>query len=614
MFVATNLARDTPQPAGAGAAYLPPRGCHVVDDLPRVSQAVGERFRIIRRLGAGGMASVYLAEDLKHHREVAIKVFDADLSEALGAERFAREIETIAGLQHPHILALHDSGYGLGLLYFVMPYVAGGTLRDRLVRKGALPVAEALRIAREVAEALDYAHGRGIVHRDIKPENILLESGHAVVSDFGIAVLVGDLPEDRLTGTGLSPGTPEYMSPEQASGGREADARADIYSLGCVLYESLAGDPPFRGASKRALIARKLVDPIPPIRTVREGLPETVERVTLRALERMPADRQQNAGELASQLGALESEVRTADVPASPVPTPDRGWIRRLATAAVYAAAGTLLLVIIGMLNTRVFDYKIQVPPMYAPTKDDYLTVGIQAVIPFAVYGFLALGLGFLLTRTLVPLTARLTTRLGATTGQTSASRRWRRLADSWKAGTCADVFLLTLVAASLAALWPFRGIYESLAEPGPGLLGCASRTLHMLHFLTMPALIVGFGVSRHVLFRWLRKRAPNDAGWTIGRWASAVWLVLLVVIVTLPWRVLYDAYYERAVVDGERAYLVTESEEGVLAYSPASGSVRFHRADVDVERRGVVGYLFEEPEVFESSVPRCGSMLSSSP
>jgi serine/threonine protein kinase len=237
------------------------------------------------------MATVYLAEDLKHHRPVAVKVLHPELGAVLGGERFLREIELSARLTHPHILPLHDSGNADGFLFYVMPYVEGESLRDRLTREKQLPLDDALRIAREVADALSYAHARGVIHRDIKPENILLESGHAVVADFGIARAVSAAGGARLTETGLAVGTPQYMSPEQAAASGDLDGRCDLYSLGCVLYEMLAGHPPFQGSTAQELLARHATDPMPPLRTGRTTIPEGVEAAVAKALAKVPADR-----------------------------------------------------------------------------------------------------------------------------------------------------------------------------------------------------------------------------------------------------------------------------------------------------------------------------------
>ncbi|MGH7710781.1 MAG: serine/threonine-protein kinase, partial [Gemmatimonadaceae bacterium] len=222
----------------------------------RLSAALAGRYTIERELGAGGMATVYLAHDVRHDRQVAIKVLHEDLGATLGSDRFLAEIRTTAKLQHPHILPLLDSGEAAGLLFYVMPYVAGESLRDRLTREKQLPIEDAIRAASEVADALGAAHAHGIIHRDIKPENILLQRGHALVADFGIALAVQHAGGARLTQTGLSLGTPQYMAPEQAMGDKSVDHRADIYALGAVTYEMLVGDPPFTGSTVQAIVAK----------------------------------------------------------------------------------------------------------------------------------------------------------------------------------------------------------------------------------------------------------------------------------------------------------------------------------------------------------------------
>ncbi len=272
--------------------------------VPRLASALAERYRIERELGAGGMATVYLAEDLKHHRHVAIKVLHAELSAMLGPERFLKEIELTANLQHPHILPLFDSGSADGLLYYVMPFVEGETLRARLERETQLPVDDALLIAREAADALSYAHGKGVVHRDIKPENILLQNGHALVADFGIALAVEQAGGARMTQTGLSLGTPQYMAPEQAMGERSVDARADIYALGAVTYEMLAGEPPFTGPNAQAVLARVITERPRPLGELRETVPRAVEDAVHAALAKLPADRPSTAARFAAALAA----------------------------------------------------------------------------------------------------------------------------------------------------------------------------------------------------------------------------------------------------------------------------------------------------------------------
>ncbi len=268
----------------------------------RLRAALADRYRIEREIGAGGMATVFLAHDLKHDRDVAIKVLHPDLGAALGGERFLSEIRTTARLQHPHILPLLDSGDADGLLFYVMPLITGETLRDRLDREQQLPVPDAVQIAREVADALGHAHGLGVVHRDIKPENILLQGGHALVADFGIALAVQSAGGQRMTQTGLSLGTPQYMSPEQAMGERSIDARSDLYALGAVTYEMLVGEAPFTGPNVQAIVARLLSEVPRGLSAQRKSVPEHVEAAVLQALEKLPADRQASAAEFAAAL------------------------------------------------------------------------------------------------------------------------------------------------------------------------------------------------------------------------------------------------------------------------------------------------------------------------
>jgi serine/threonine-protein kinase len=301
-------------------------------------------YRVLRMLGRGGMATVYLARDERHHRSIALKVLHPDLAHALGAERFLREIEVEANLTHPHILPLHDSGEAAGLLYYVMPYIEGESLRDRLRRETQLPVDEALQIAREVADALAYAHGQGVIHRDIKPENILLSGEHALVADFGIARALNQANKARLTESGMAIGTAAYMSPEQASGASHIDGRTDVYSLGCVLYEMLAGEPPYAGPTAQAVIAKRFSDPVPLVRHVRPSVPENVERTIVRALALVPADRFATAAEFGRALrpNTAQAGIRSTD--------PLTAAIRRGGRRRVPAMAMALLLgVFIGL-------------------------------------------------------------------------------------------------------------------------------------------------------------------------------------------------------------------------------------------------------------------------
>ncbi|HKT59064.1 MAG TPA: protein kinase [Gemmatimonadales bacterium] len=330
---------------------------------PNLQASLAGRYRIERELGHGGMATVFLAHDLQHDRPVALKVLHTELAAVLGPERFLREIRLCARLQHPHILSIHDSGSADGQLWFTMPYVEGETLRSRLTREKQLPVDDALRLTREVAEALQYAHEHGVIHRDIKPENILLSGRHALVADFGIArALTPESGDERLTESGISLGTPQYMSPEQAVAERDVDQRTDVYALGCVLYEMLVGEPPYTGPTAQIILAKRLSEPVPRVGGLRE-VPPGIERAVTRALARSPADRFASTGEFADALQATSTEgAETRRVRTSRRPSRMR---------AIIAGVAVLLLVLGGWLFLR-----RMAPAGRAPTAS-------AAVLPF---------------------------------------------------------------------------------------------------------------------------------------------------------------------------------------------------------------------------------------
>ncbi len=336
--------------------------------------ALGDRYTLERELGRGGMATVYLAEDMRHHRRVAIKVLHAELAAAIGSKRFLNEIETIGKLQHPHIMPLFDSGSAAGLLYFVMPFVDGETLRSRLDRERLLPISDAMTISREVADALTYAHTRGVIHRDIKPENILLHDGHALLADFGIALAAAPAGEARLTQTGLSVGTPHYMSPEQAMAERTVDARSDIYALGAVTYEMLTGEPPFSGPTAQAIIARAMTEHPRKVRDVRDMVSPALETVVLRALARLPADRFASA---AAYADALER----ARLSRSDEPQVAEQTLRPTTPRWVFGAllAGGVAL---GILGTRAF---VSPRATVRPEQPQFLSLALPDSAPYVV-------------------------------------------------------------------------------------------------------------------------------------------------------------------------------------------------------------------------------------
>ncbi len=342
------------------------------EPLERLRTTLADRYHIERELGHGGMAVVYLADDLRHERKVALKVLKPELAPIIGEERFLHEIRIAARLQHPHVLPLFDSGSADGLLFYVMPYVNGESLRARLLREGQLSIEESLRIIAQVASALDHAHRQGVVHRDIKPENILLAEGQALVADFGIALAVSTVAGDRLTGTGVTLGTPQYMSPEQVTGDRRLDGRTDIYSMACVLYEMLAGAPPYTGPTAQAVVAKIMTATPPSVTEFRDAAPPTVVAALHKALSKLPADRFAHAADFAAAL----IPAREPTVAASQLPTPGAGaallgrpGLRRLSPGWVGAAIMALIAGALGVQLTKSSDapgdvvyFKLAVP------------------------------------------------------------------------------------------------------------------------------------------------------------------------------------------------------------------------------------------------------------
>ncbi len=313
----------------------------------QLGSALADRYKIESHLGEGGMATVYLAHDVKHDRKVALKVLRPELAAVIGAERFLQEIKVTANLQHPHILPLHDSGDADNFLFYVMPYVEGDTLRDKLDRERQLPIEAAIEITRSIASALDYAHRQGVIHRDIKPENVLIHDGQALVADFGIALAVSEASGQRLTETGLSIGTPHYMSPEQAMGDRELDARSDVYSLGAMLYEMLAGEPPYQGSSAQAIVAKVITEKAPPVTAARDTVPPHVNAAIVKSLNKMPADRFATAAAFADALSNTAFTVSsTVAGPAgeAPAPPPSRR-VSALVLAGIAVALAAAYLV-----------------------------------------------------------------------------------------------------------------------------------------------------------------------------------------------------------------------------------------------------------------------------
>ncbi len=388
----------------------------MTDNRDRLAAALADRYVIEQELGAGGMATVYLAHDVKHDRKVAIKVLHQELASSLGAERFLREITIAANLSHPNILPMLDSGSAEETLFYVMPLVEGESLRDRIHREKQLPIADALKTTEQVAAALAYAHSHGVVHRDIKPDNIMLSSGQAVVADFGIARAVGAAGGEQLTQTGMAIGTPAYMSPEQSAGESDVDGRTDIYALGCVLYEMLAGEQPYTGTTPGAIIAKRLSTPIPDVRVLRETVPDHIEAALRQSLAKAPADRFPTATEFVEALKAERVSVRTSTAETQPIQITSR--TAPVARRAVLGAVGLLTVLGFGWWATRGDDI------------GDDLDPDVIAVMPFRVGGDPAYG--YLRESMLDLLSARLTGETGPRVLESRTTlSAWRREVDN---------------------------------------------------------------------------------------------------------------------------------------------------------------------------------------
>jgi tRNA A-37 threonylcarbamoyl transferase component Bud32 len=578
----------------------------MTDQLGRLTASLAGRYAVEREVGRGGMATVYLARDLKHRRHVAVKVLHPDLAAAIGQERFLHEIEIVARLRHPHILPLHDSGDADGTLYFVMPFVDGESLRERLTRERQLGVDEALHIASEIADALAYAHAHGIIHRDIKPANIMLESNHAVVTDFGIALVTQSARTDRLTASGLSPGTPEYMSPEQAGGEHEVDGRSDIYSLACVVYEMLAGEPPFTGVSPQAVLMRKLAEPARSLRVVRASVPAAVEQVILKALSTTPADRHRTAGEFSTALKLAAAGQPVAPPAAPPAPAPGIG--RSLGVAAAAFAAALALLTGIGFFTTLVYDVKLQMPSQFTPSRTDFPGIGIRALIPALSIAFFVLVAVVVLQYLARLLWIGLARLPGVGAKLEALGRRAtegpRRFWSRVNPVAAAELFFiagLVVSAAVLSRFWPLlTALYTNATAP----LSPDARPMHRAFSVAMTVLITGLALAWRRVFRELDARRAVGARYRLAKWAGFAWILMLVLVLTMPWRLLWSEH-PRALLRGERAYILLERGPDVVLYNAERGlAERYRTGGQELTRQGTVGFLFEDAHAFAGREP----------
>jgi len=598
-------------------------GVESMTDLAEIlKRGLAGRYRVERELGRGGMATVFLAQDLRYDRPVAVKVLLPELASALGPERFLREIRIAAGLRHPHILPVLDSGDVECLPFYVMPFVEGESLKEKLGREKQLPIPETIQIGREVADALAYAHERGVVHRDVKPANIMLDSGHAVVADFGIALATQHSDSRRLTVTGASPGSPHYMSPEQAAGEADLDGRSDIYSLGCVLYEALAGDPPFTGRMPQAILAKKLAEPPPGVRIVRDTVPPALEQVITRSLARSPADRFRTARELK---GALEAVAVGRPVDTDPQVISWEGAAgrttvaRRAAMVAGGVAAFLGLTSAVGFLTTRTYDLKLGIPADFTPSRTDFPILGLEALVPELFFALTALLAYVILSHTwrLASVGLRRAPRVGDTLEslRRSTADAWRGTVASLSSKAVADLFFVATVVVGLLALAPFRELVTSLWSEATEALSSLNRDLHKRYTLVLTLVIMGLLFAWRGVFRHLRGRGPPGTRVLVSKWGSFACILLLLMMVTAPWRLLWSNQHERVILEGERGYILVETESELVIYRPGSGPARRYIKDerLDLERLGTMGYPFETQEWFEQ-VRLGGSVLEIDP
>jgi serine/threonine protein kinase len=615
----------------------------MADSADRIGSVFAGRYTLERELGAGGMATVYLTTDHKHNRKVAVKVLRPEFAAAVGRDRFLREIEIVGHLTHPHILPLYDSGVLDELCYFVMPYVTdASSLRTRLDREGPLPIEEAIQVTREIADGLAYAHAHHVVHRDIKPQNIMLEAGHAVIADFGIALALDGVGADRLTDTGFSLGTPHYMSPEQASAARRLDGRTDVYSLGCVLYEMLAGHPPFTGPSLHAIMARHTVEPPPSLRIVRETVSESLERVCFRMLAKSPADRFQSAEELIVALTEVSYErvretaptrttggvpttipsgrrtdpVRAGHTPASMLDTAaSQTSLPLLVRIVLGVVATSALLILVGFLTVTVYDEQLELPAQFTPSQSDFLVVGARALFPSSVYALITVAIAIAclqLARLLLGGALRIPSLRRRVGPIRQRVEYWRtEFTEKARPGNVADLFLIFAVLVAGAAIAASVPLLTAVFTSDVSVLGCARRGDHRFYQPAMTAVIVGLAFGRFRLLRWVRWRTGDLAAAAVTRWATGALVVLLIVVMTLPWRLMWPAGNERVRIGDDRGYVLQESMSHIVVYNADRERASSYEKPVGPElvRLGLGGYVFEEPHIFDSGVKNCESI-----
>jgi hypothetical protein len=436
----------------------------------------------------------------------------------------------------------------------------------------------------------------------------MMEAGHAVVTDFGIASLTQALSRESLTDTGEVPGTPHYMAPEQLEEGGEADERTDIYGLGCVLYEMLAGEPPIAGASAQVVLARKLAGEIPRLAVARPAVPGSLETIVHRSLSRVPADRYQSMPDVAAALASVRSDETVFD---EPRPGPERSFGQQAALWATGTVASLFGVGVIGFLATTAFDLKLQVPVDFSPTEPNHLLVGGRALLPVLVLAFVALIAG-LLIRVIGQRVGATLTRVPVLSGPARAvdarlTTKVTRAMRGARPAALADGFLALMVVASIVALWPFGDLLSALWSTDTDILACEHKPHHRRFLVGMVVLVSGFGAGWSRLFPWLERRGSAGRRVALVRWSSFAWLICMLLVLTLPWRII-NGDAERIRLDGAPAYLLDQTDAEFLVFSPSRGfsEVR-ERTDLEtLERLGLRGHPFEGATAFDSGEPWC--------
>jgi serine/threonine protein kinase len=602
-------------------------------------------YKILEKLGEGGMGIVYKAHDTKLDRTVALKFLPPAGGEK-EKSRLIREARAVAQLDHPNICTVHEIGDSEGVPYIAMAYIEGETLKDRIENE-PLPMNDVIDYARQIARGLQSAHRKHITHRDIKSANIIVTpDGQIKIMDFGLAKLAG---RTQLTQEGSTAGTVMYMSPEQARG-EDVDHRTDIWSFGVVLYEMLTGRLPFQSEYETAAVYSILNENPPSIGGYNQDVPPELEAIVRKALQKNKEDRYQQLDELLSDLDVFsgtavkkttfpkkitndpkaESRTQTDSiltrgsksplVETGAIATPGEDGTKRLttfwwvATTAGVSAAALAITTSVGFITTRIYDLKLGIPADFIPSRTDYTITGIQALVPVFFYAFLGL-LAFVILGyawRLVCYGIRWAFGAGDTLDSfnRSTTGTLQRMIFGMSSIVLADLFFITVVVTGLLALMPFRELVTALWSEGTEALSSANRSLHTWYTLVLTLLILALLLTWRSLVRNLRKRGPIETRALVSVWGSIIAILILVLLVAAPWRLLWNNDHERVLLDGERGYVLIETEADLIIYQTGTrSSVRYPKSgNLNLQRLGSIGYLFEGLRTFESACKVTGS------